>query len=306
LIGLALFGADRVRTRYAVASERPRIEIDAGRLAQLRSDWVSQTGVEPGAAELDALVRDAVDEEILFREAIGLGLLETDSVVRMRLLQNARFVGLEAADDQALFDQALALGLQQTDPVVRRRMVQRMRMGIAALVRETPPSDAELAASFAADRESYVLPATVELWHVFFGREADGAHARRAAAARARILAQRLDPERAVALGEPFLRGHHLAQRSERELEGVFGPELPAHVFALAPRTWSEPIESAYGLHLVFVATRVEARPRTLDEVRTQVAEEVFAQRERDQLRKALDELRSHYDVTVALFGASG
>jgi hypothetical protein len=306
LIGFALFAADRVRARFASADERPVLEIDAARLAQLRSDWISQTRAEPSAAELDALVSDAVDEELLFREAVGLGLLETDSVVRMRLLQNARFIGLEAADDQALFDEALALGLQHTDPVVRRRMVQRMRMGVAALVRETPPSDAELAASFAADREAYVLPATLELWHVFFGREADGSHAARAAAARARIVGEGLAPEAAVALGEPFLRGHHLAQRSQRELEGVFGPDLPGAVFALAPRTWSEPIESAYGLHLVFVAARVEARPQTLDEVRTRVAEEVFALRERDQLRKALDELRGHYEVRVAAPSGSG
>jgi hypothetical protein len=300
LIGLALFAADRVRARYAAPAERPRIEIDDGRLAQLRRDWVSQTHAEPTPEQLEALVRDAVDEEILLHEALALGLLETDSVVRMRLLQNARFIGLEAADEQALFEEALALGLQHTDPVVRRRLVQRMRMGVSALVRETPPSDAELEASFAADRENYVLPATLELWHVFFGREADGSHAARAAAALARIRAQRLEPEAAVELGEPFLRGYHLAQRSQRELEGVFGPDLPPEAFALPLRTWSEPIESAYGLHLVFVAARIEARPQTLDEVRSRVAEEVYARREREQLREALDELRAHYDVRVA------
>lgn len=300
LIGLALFAAERVRARYGAPAERPRIEIDAERLAQLRRDWVSQTYAEPSAEELEALVRDAVDEEILLREAQALGLLETDSVVRMRLLQNARFVGLAAADDQALFEQALALGLQHTDPVVRRRLVQRMRMGVSALIRATQPSDAELEASFAADRESYVLPATLGLWHVFFGREADGSHAARAAAALARIRAQGLGPEAAVELGEPFLLGYHLAQRTQRELEGVFGPDLPPRAFELPLRTWSEPIESAYGLHLVFVEARVEARPQTLDEVRSRVAEEVWARREREELRAALDELRGHYDVRVA------
>ncbi|HXZ85949.1 MAG TPA: peptidyl-prolyl cis-trans isomerase, partial [Myxococcota bacterium] len=300
LIGLALFAADRVRARYAAAEVRPAIEIDAARLAQLRSDWISQTRAEPTPAELDALVRDAVDEEILYREAVGLGLLETDSVVRMRMLQNARFVGLERADEQALFEEAMALGLQDTDPVVRRRLVQRMRMGLAALVRETPPTPEELQAVFEREHERYVLPATLELWHVFFAHEADGSQAKRAAAALARIRKQALAPEAAVRLGDPFLRGHHLSQRSQRELEGVFGPDLPAAVFALPLHAWSEPIESAYGLHLVRVEARVEARAQTLDEVRTSVSEEVYAEREREQLRKALDGLRQHYDVRVA------
>jgi hypothetical protein len=194
----------------------------------------------------------------------------------------------------------MSLGLQDTDPVVRRRLVQRMRMGVAALVRETPPTVAELEASFERDRERYVVPAALELWHVFFGREADGSHVARAAAALARIRERSLAPEAAVQLGESFLRGHHLSRRSQRELEAVFGPGLPEAVFALAPRTWSEPIESAYGLHLVWVEAREEQRAQPLDEVRASVAEEVYAQRERDELRRALDELRAHYDVRVA------
>jgi len=298
-IGLALFIGDRVRMRFAAPAQRPAIEIDAARVEQLRSDWLSQTRSEPTPAELEILIRDAVDEEILVREALALGLLETDSVVRMRMLQNARFVGLEAKDDQALFDEALALGLQHTDPVVRRRLVQRMRMGIGALVRETAPSEEELRSAYESGGERYVLPATLELWHVFFGRRADGSHARRAADALARIRAESLAFEPAVALGEPFLRGHHLSQRSLRELEGVFGPDLPPRVFALEPGRWSEPIESAYGLHLVYVTSRVEARRQPLDEVRMQVAEDVYARREREQLRAALDELRAHYEVRV-------
>jgi hypothetical protein len=300
LIGLALFAADRVRARYTAAEPRETIEIDAARLAQLRGDWIAQTRAEPTPQELDALVRDAVDEEILFREATALGLLETDAVVRMRMLQNARFLGLERADEQALFEEALALGLQRTDPVVRRRLVQRMRMGVAALVRERPIPQDELEAEFQVQRERFIAPATVELWHVFFGRAADGSQVRRASEALARIRAGSLAPDAAVGLGEAFLRGHHLARRSQRELEGVFGPDLPAKVFALPPHTWSEPIGSAYGVHLVWVEARHEARPQTLDEVRSILTEELYARHEQAELGRALDELRAHYDVRIA------
>jgi hypothetical protein len=36
------------------------------------------------------------------------------------------------------------------------------------------------------------------------------------------------------------------------------------------------------------------------------VAEEVYARREREQLREALDELRAQYDVRVAAVSGSG
>jgi len=44
----------------------------------------------------------------------------------------------------------------------------------------------------------------------------------------------------------------------------------------------------------------VEQRSQTLDEVRSRVAEDVYAQRERRQLRRALDGLREQYEVRVA------
>jgi hypothetical protein len=175
-----------------------------------------------------------------------------------------------------------------------------MQMGVSALVRRTPPTQAELDARFAEQRERWVVPATLELWHVFFAREPDGSHAARAARALARIRAGGLAPEAALAQGDPFLRGHHLAGRSLRDLEGVFGPGLPERVFDLPLATWSEPLESAYGLHLVWVAARVPERAQPLEEVRSQVEEEVYARREREELRAALDEARERYEVRVA------
>jgi parvulin-like peptidyl-prolyl isomerase len=75
---------------------------------------------------------------------------------------------------------------------------------------------------------------------------------------------------------------------------------LKARVQELAPGRWEGPVESAYGLHLVFVRERVEARDPALAEVRDAVAREWLAYR-RERAREDLyRELRGRYEIEIA------
>ena len=304
LLGLALFAGDRLLGRWMAEPVRELIELDAARVRRIESDWTQRVRAVPTEAERGALIRDAVDEEILFREALALGLLHTDTVVRRRLVQNARFIGLEASDEQALFEEALELGLQESDPVVRRRLVQRMRMAVSAAAREQVPTPEELRQYHEANLERFVAPATVALSHVFFGRDGDAGYEARARAALERIRDRGTPTEAAIREGDPFLRGHAFGPRSQRELEGVFGPEFARRAMALPAGAWSGPVPSAYGVHLVWVEAAEPARQQPLEEVERRVTEAVYMRRERERLREVLDRLREHYEIRVATLDA--
>ena len=299
-IGLALFVGDRVLGAWLAEPERELIRIDARRVEEVRRQWIARTRSLPTELELERLVEAEVDDEILFREAVSLGFVETDPVVRRRLVRNVRFLGSENDDEQELFEEALELGLERSDPVVRRRLVQRIRMGVSGAARREAPTSDEMRARYQQSRSRYVAPARLGLAHVYVSRDAHGEAAReRASALRKRIDGQELDVGDAVRLGDPFLRGHRMASRSERDLAGVFGPGLAKAVFGLAPREWSEPIESAYGFHLVWIEESVPARQRPLEEVESQVREEIFFEREARVLRETLERLRTFYDVEI-------
>lgn len=61
----------------------------AQRLATL---WESQTGLIPSSQELESLINNWVKEEIMYREALRLGLQQNDSIVRRRLVQKLGFI----------------------------------------------------------------------------------------------------------------------------------------------------------------------------------------------------------------------
>jgi peptidyl-prolyl cis-trans isomerase C len=78
--------------------------------------------------------------------------------------------------DELLFREALALGLERGDEIVRRRLILKMETILSAIDRE--PSEDELASFLAANSSDFVAEANISLNHVFFSRDRrDDAHA---------------------------------------------------------------------------------------------------------------------------------
>jgi peptidyl-prolyl cis-trans isomerase C len=69
-----------------------RIEVDAARIDQLRQVFTVQWRRPPTAAELEGLIAQHIDEEVLYREAMALGLDRDDTIVRRRLAQKMQFL----------------------------------------------------------------------------------------------------------------------------------------------------------------------------------------------------------------------
>src|SRR4051812_42950996 len=74
-----------------------RIVVSSAFLDALRQDHARRTGHPPTADEERGLVERHVDEEVLYREALALGLDRGDVIVRRRLIQKMEFVIRDAA-----------------------------------------------------------------------------------------------------------------------------------------------------------------------------------------------------------------
>ena len=288
VLGACLFAL----TRAGSGPARPPLELDAKRVAALRADWVATSGVAPDARETTALVDAAIDDELLLREAYARGFAESDPVVRARLARNVRFLGEGEPDagDGQLADDARALGLERGDLVVRRRLIERMRAELEA--EAVPPTEAEIRRRLARYPEVRAAD-RVRIAHVFEARRADGSQ--RDALLR-RITVARMTQR----IGEPTLPSVVLAPRSERELAAEFGDGFARAVFALPVGVWSDPLESAYGEHLVFVKERIRGAPQSRAILRRRVEAELRDERARAALRAGLARLRARQPIHVA------
>lgn len=260
-LGAVLFLAYRVRGA-AAGAEGGVIVVPAGRVEALASGFARTWRRPPTRAELEGLVDEWVREEVLYREAIARGLDRDDTVVRRRLRQKLEFL----AED------------------------------LAELVE---PTDEQLEDWLAAHADRYRQSPRLALRQVYVSPDRRGERAE--ADARQLLVSLRQEgPAADIAeLGDPLMLPAELELQALDAIERLFGPGFGEELLALEPGTWHGPIGSSYGLHLVLVSQREEARTPGLEEVRAAV-ERDWLTAHREGLAEAFYEgLRARYEVEV-------
>ena len=108
------------------------------------------------------------------------------------------------------------------------------------------------------------------------------------------------------ALGDSFLLEHSSQAAPASEVAKQFGEKFAAKLGGLAPGQWQGPVESGYGVHLVFVSERTEGRLPALAEVRDAVRREWANARRLEANEKFYQELLKRYAVTIERPEAGG
>jgi hypothetical protein len=298
LLGGLLFAAERLWFAEAPAP----VIVDEAMVQQLRDQWRGETARWPSPVELQASLSRHIDDELLLREALRLGLDGKDAVARQRLLGNLRFALDDAGSDEAaLLAEARRLQMPARDMVVRRRLVQVMEQ---RLISSQLPSESELRDYVAKRTQRYAQPARLTFSQRYFSADGRGADAA-LAAARAALSQLQARPE--AALGDAFLLGGQFSALSAAEIAARFGVPLAQAVAQAPPGAWTGPVLSPYGAHLIRVTEAQPAQSADYAKVRTQAAYAWLAENEPLRLRAALAPLRSRYRVElVAALSAQG
>lgn len=108
LAGASLFALHGVFG--AEVTDADRIVVGPDEIAAIVQRSGAQTGRIPSDAELDALVEGWVREEVLYREALAMGLDEGDPVVRQRMIDKMGFLleGMDGEDPDAAYQEIRA------------------------------------------------------------------------------------------------------------------------------------------------------------------------------------------------------
>jgi hypothetical protein len=278
------------------------VTVSAFQIERLRESLRRGRKGPPSAADEARLIDGLAEEEMLFREALALGL-DRSPPVRQRLIQNMRFLQIdESGDAGRLYRQALDIGFDRTDPVVRRFLAEQMRLLARAGQEPDVFTDAELEEYLHRNAERFALPAFVRLSHVYLDEDRRGERLERdARSLLKRLRAGHVSPEDAPELGDPFLPGHHPALAARAELAKIYGSRFAEEVMRLPAGTWSGPVRSAYGLHLVWVHEKVPGEPPKLADVRSRLVLELTRERQEARLAAYLRGLRRQYRVRIEL-----
>ena len=261
VLGALLFIANGALSNSG-SGDRGEIVITQGQIEHLAAGFTRAWQRSPAPEELMGLIRDRVREEVLYREAIAIGLDQDDAIIRRRLRQKMEFI----SDD---------------------------------LAAQAEPTDAELNAYLQAHPDAFRIEPRYTFRQVYLNPQQRGNHLQRDAA---QLLAQ-LNKQDAktdsAQLGDALMLEPAYVANSLSDITKQFGARFAARLSELTLKQWQGPVESGYGVHLVFVSERTAGRLPELAEVRGAVRREWVNARRLETNEKLYQELLTRYTVTV-------
>jgi peptidyl-prolyl cis-trans isomerase C len=265
LIGAVLFGlyglAPPGHPTAVAPSKEIRLSLDE--IAQLTQLFQSQWRRLPTPQELERLVENKVEQEVLYREA-------------------------------------LAMGLDKNDEIVKRRMAQKMQFLAEDVAAAREPTTAELKTWFDSNSAKFAQPPRLSLRHLYFSPDRRGERARDdAQRALAKLAGQPVDAAVASSLADPFMFQEYYRDRAPEFLGKEFGPQFALAVARLTPGSWQGPIESGFGWHLVFVDTAVPGRVPAFEEIEADVRAAWLREQKALAWAKSYKTMRGSYTVLL-------
>lgn len=239
-----------------------RIEITSAAINTLVAGWEKQWNRPPTEVELKGLIDRAIHEEIFYREAMQMGLDYEDSVVRRRLAQKLEFLIQDISAPDA-------------------------------------PTDVQLQAYLDTHQELFEQPARYSFYQVYLSPDKRGSNLFKDAQQLLSQLQDTTPPQDGSFLGDSLMLDVQYRDINTRQLDRLFGKGFSPPLSNFQPRTWNGPIESGYGLHLVYLDDYVPARVPTLEEVRLEVEREWLSAAQKEANEQVYQRLRDQYQVVI-------
>ncbi|WP_108811758.1 peptidyl-prolyl cis-trans isomerase [Sphingorhabdus sp. Alg231-15] len=235
------------------------ITLSTAELDRLSALWANTAGRLPTGEDKQQIIDQFVQQEVLVREAERLGL----------------------GDD---------------DTIIKRRLAQKMDFLVSGESKATNPTDAELKQWFEANRDKFAAPERRSFVHIYLSPEKHGVAIDRIADDNLLNVQSGADWK---GLGDPFIQKRSYAAIPESEVTRLFGSEFASAIFKLKSGSWSSPIGSAFGLHLVRIETIDGAAEASFEPIKAEVTEAWQENQSAKAKQAALRKLVRDYDVVI-------
>jgi peptidyl-prolyl cis-trans isomerase C len=263
VIGALVFIVFSVVNNEEISLDGKKIVVSAGDIERLNANWSKKWNRLPTEDELEGLVDSYIREEVYYREALALGLDQDDTVLRRRLMQKMEFLSNDIAELNT-------------------------------------PDEKSLNAYFLEHKDKYELPARVSFTHIYFSFDKRSMQVLQDAE---NILEQiqAVSPPvvRAPDRGDPFMLQYDFTLETPFEVSRLFGQGFAEQLFQLKENGWQGPVESGYGLHLVWINEKIDARmpelASVIDKVRT---DWMFEQRQKTN-KAIYERFKERYEIVI-------
>jgi len=245
--------------------------------------------------------KGSAPDEILISRGQQENLLNTFSRTWQRPPTPQEFQGLlkDYIRQEIAYRQSQSMGLDQDDIVIRRRLRQKLELLAEDVASLAAPTEQELQAYLESQPDDFRVEPRLTLRQIYFSLDRRGAAAEQDALELLRSITTGGPVADFRELGDPLPLPPDIRDLREGEVARLFGTVFTEGLKGLEAGRWSGPVESGFGLHLVFIEERVAGRAPALEEVRAAVQREWLSQRRREAVDGLYERLAENYTIEI-------
>ena len=263
LIGACIYGAYALFGAPEEDFRDTRVHVDSARINAFISEWESRWNRPPTRDEIDGLIQSYIKEDVLYRQAV-------------------------------------AMGLNEDDPITRRRMAQKLEFLTSDLAMMVQPQEGELEHYFRENDELYQAPDRMTFSQVYFDPDSRGNRTLEdAAEVLAQLQAVGVPTEESMQMGDGFMLQSDFVSVTEAEAARQMGSGFVEAVVKLEPGAWYGPVLSGYGVHLVYMYDYQKSPPAIFEDVQAAVLENWKLEQREKFNADFLENLKTRYEIVI-------
>jgi len=263
IIGACIYGAFALFGTPEEDYRDTTIRVDANRIDAFIGQWESRWNRPPTRQEIDGIIQQYVREDILYRQAV-------------------------------------AMGLNEDDPITRRRMAQKLEFLTSDLAMMKQPAEGELEQYFRDNQANYRAPDQISFSQVFFDPDArEEATLDDAAEVLAQLRSVGEPDAQTLEAGDRFMLQGYFPSVTQAEIGRTMGSGFAEAVMQLDPGQWHGPVLSGYGVHLVYVYDFLAAPPAVFEDVQATVLEDWHAVQREQFNADFFEALKNNYEIII-------
>ncbi len=248
LIGLFLYLVDY---RFSYEEDLNQIIIPDDEVLGLIRTWRDQVGRDPSDEEIVRIINNLVNEEILYREGLKLGLDKSDRIIKRRIAQKIEF-------------------LKQNDQ---------------------EPSAEDLQSFYIKNQSKYIVEDLYTFSHHYFSNQ-DNAEVKAKKGLTNILKGNKVE-------SDPFILGSDLNLMAKNDIKKNFGNSFYESLILINENSWSDPIASDYGFHIVLIKKKVSGYIPSLNQIYQKVYSDFIIMKRKENVINFLDEIKEEYEVII-------
>ena len=247
-------------------SQKETIYISDSEINNLLTVWENQTGRAPNADEINMIIDNLVEEEILYKESLKLGLDKNDKIIKRRLIQKLEFFK-EGEFIENLNEKDLINFYEENLDLYKRGK----RYSFQHIFFSNSENNDKKINLILLELEKN--PPIRSISGIFLN-----------------------------SYGDPFIHGDSFVEKNSMEIDADFGKGFSNNFIGIKRNKWYGPFESIYGDHLIYILHFQPEEILPYEKVKKSVINNYNNSLKDEAMKNYIYSIKNKYDVIIGAY----